>query len=220
MGHSMGGTMAYVFLRQQTQEWKNKYIRMMFTLGTPFIGTFKYLYGHLFFDDDDTARFTRVVRPAERTYPAFASLIPTRRFWGENTVFISSPNHNYTSSDFEQLFNDIGQPSAYEMASDAHDMIGDLDHPGVEVSCYGAVGVRTLRSVTARTTDLYNVLDREVIYGDGDGYVSTESMKICLKWGRQTNYRFQHRVFNGDHLGLVRDRQVTRVIAGDVSKIK
>lgn len=41
--HSMGGSMALHFLRLQTQAWKDKYIRRMVSLSTPWGGSVKAL---------------------------------------------------------------------------------------------------------------------------------------------------------------------------------
>jgi lysophospholipase III len=39
--HSMGGLMGLVFLQQQSQTWKDKYVRAFVTLGAPWGGTVK-----------------------------------------------------------------------------------------------------------------------------------------------------------------------------------
>lgn len=51
--HSMGGSMALHFLRQQTQSWKDQYIRRLISLSTPWGGAVKALkvfaIGELFY---------------------------------------------------------------------------------------------------------------------------------------------------------------------------
>jgi lysophospholipase III len=39
--HSMGGLMSLVFLQQQSQTWKDKYVRALITLAAPWGGTVK-----------------------------------------------------------------------------------------------------------------------------------------------------------------------------------
>lgn len=219
LGHSMGGNMAYVFLKNQTQEWKDKYIRLMFTLGTPWMGNFKYLYGFLFADDDQTAQLTTVVRSAERTFPSFAFLMPKAKYWGKDTIFISSPQRNYTPSNYEQFFNDIGSPKTYSMWSAVNGLMGDLEHPRVEIYCYGGVGVQTLRALIASSNNMSDLLRGKVVHANGDGYVNIESLEYCLRWGNQSNHQFRYKAFKAAHLDLIRDPVITEAIASDISQI-
>lgn len=43
MVHSMGGSMALHFLRGQSQDWKNRYVRRLVSLSTPWGGAVKAL---------------------------------------------------------------------------------------------------------------------------------------------------------------------------------
>lgn len=217
VGHSMGGTMAYWFLKKVPPDWKKKYIHTMATLGTPFMGTFKYFYGYLYSDDDETALLSRVVRPAERTFPSMAFLLPKKRYWGPDTVFISTPSRNYTVSNYKQFFEDLNLPNAYKMWLDVHDLLGDLDHPEVHVYCSGGIGIPTLRSVETSTNDLSKLSSkRKVAFGSGDGYVNIESLESCQRWSKNQNYRFKYRQFKAKHLDLTRDTDVTETIAQEI----
>ncbi|XP_074605476.1 lysosomal phospholipase A and acyltransferase-like [Brevipalpus obovatus] len=218
MGHSMGGSMIYVFLQKQEQQWKDKYIRALIPLATPFIGNFKYMYDYLFVDDYP-ASMSPIIRQAERTYPSMAFLVPNKKFWN-NTVFITTPTFNYTPFTYEKFFKDINQPIAFQMYQDVENLMEDLQHPRVDVYCYGGYGQRTLRSMIAKSNNLYNVIQREVIYGDGDEFVNIESLQSCIRWEEQSGeYKFKYKVFKTTHMGIIRDSSVTSIIAKEIREI-
>lgn len=218
IGHSMGGNMVYVFLQKQEQQWKDKYIRAFIPLATPFIGNFKYMYDYLF-ADDYPAFLSPVIRQAERTYPSMAFLIPNKKFWND-TVFIAAPTFNYTPFTYEKFFKDIGQPVAFQMYQDVENLMDNLQHPKVDIYCYGGYGQRTLRSMVAKSNNLYSMIQREVIYGDGDEFVNIESLESCVRWGEQSgDHKFTFAVFKTTHMGIIRDSSVTDIIAKKIREI-
>ncbi|XP_053207838.1 phospholipase A2 group XV-like [Panonychus citri] len=207
VGHSMGGSVVYIFLRKQSQEWKDKYIRLMWTLATPFGGNFKYMYDYLF-EDDYPGYLSSIIRRAERTFPSLAFLIPKPEAWGCEP-FITSPNSTYTPCNYEDFFRDIGQPKAYEMWKDVAHLQGSFEHPGVPIKCWGGGGQPTLRSMSTTSNNVYDTLRRTVVKeSDGDTFVNYQALRVCLKWNANTNYPFQFRTFNKTHMQMIRDSEV------------
>ncbi|RWS06598.1 Transferrin-like protein, partial [Dinothrombium tinctorium] len=183
VGHSMGGNIAYAFLRKQNLNWKNKHITALLTVATPWGGNFKYLYGYLH-DDDYPANMFPVIREAERSFPAMAFLLPQPRIFAES-IFIQTPNFNYSIKDFKKLFEVIKNTNAYNMYLDTKDTLEELQHPETNVFCIGGSGFKTMRSIKYEGDDFQS--EREIVYGDGDQFVNDESLRACLCVSQSNN---------------------------------
>lgn len=74
-----------------------------------------------------------VVRPAQRTYPSSAFLMPSDTYWSANEVLIITPKKNYTVSDFDEFFTDIQFETGKLLRNDTKDLVHDLVAPGTEI---------------------------------------------------------------------------------------
>lgn len=101
--HSMGCTFSYIFLKNQSTEWKNRFVKTWIVIGAPFGGTYRYLY--LYFADDDPplASMFKRIRLAERTYSSVPFLLPRPSVF-QNDVLVQTSSRNYTSLDYALFF--------------------------------------------------------------------------------------------------------------------
>lgn len=205
--HSMGCTFTYYFMRQQDPDWISRYISTWFVIGAPFGGAFKYMYG-AFADDDFPASTFPIIRPAERTFSTTAFLLPSKRTFTEQDVLVSTPNKNYTTSNIEEFFFDLKDFDSLDQYKDVKDLLGDeLNVSGLEslkIVCVGGTGERTLESAQFDTeiNSSGNRKNFRPIYGDGDGFLQTRSMRECLKFNDTSN-DFTFKEFQLDHMALV-----------------
>ncbi|RWS07185.1 hypothetical protein B4U79_16150 [Dinothrombium tinctorium] len=210
VGHSMGGNIAYLFLLQKSLEWKNKYIRCMLTIGTPWGGGFKYLYDYLF-DDDFFANYFKVIRSAERTYSAYSYLLPDPNVWND-LVLVETPSFNYTAHDLPKFLLDIQNENAYNMYLDTMNTNEDYKHPETNVYCIGGSGFKTLRSLKYSSDD-FNSQPTVIYENGGDEFVNEIAMRHCLKWQTNGNFSFNFKVLNYNHLDLIRNENASKLIA-------
>ncbi|RWS20166.1 Group XV phospholipase A2-like protein [Leptotrombidium deliense] len=201
VGHSMGGIIGYIFLIQQTSEWKNKYIRSLVTIGSPLGGGFQAMYGFLFDDDDPLVKKYKIVRQAERTWTGFTNLMPTKNTWN-TTVFIETPNKHYTIDEFCDFFEKIEYSIGCRMYLDSQvSEIATLPHPGTSVYCMGGLGKPTPLKLIYNDDDFRTTPTK--VYGDGDILVNKESFEKCLIW-KDKCFEFNYKAFdNTDHSGLI-----------------
>ncbi|RWS24235.1 group XV phospholipase A2-like protein [Leptotrombidium deliense] len=221
VGHSMGGNIAYIFLRNQTKVWKQKYIKALITIGTPWGGGFKYIYGFLH-DDDYPANLFRVIREAERTYPSYTFLVPTKTIWN-NTVLIETPSKNYTVDNLKEFFEKINNTLAYEMyEASQDDATLELKHPEVDVYCIGGLGFKTLHGLKYDNDNFSK--NETVLFADGDTFVNKEALEGCLRWSPQkTNlatFNFEYKIFNADHLQLIRNDEPVDYLVKLITELK
>lgn len=181
--HSMGSPLSLYFLHQQTQSWKDKYIRALITLGGVWGGSVKAL--KVFAAGDDLGAYvlpSRTLRGEQRTSPSTAWLLPSKLFWKEDETLVSIPNkRNYTIKDLKSFFDDINFGVGYEMRKDTENLLGTLEHPGVETHCLHGSGVSTVDSMSYK--DAAQFPDKPILqFGNGDGTVNIRSLRGCLRW--------------------------------------
>ena len=134
--------MSLYFLNQQTQTWKDKYIRSLVTLAGPWGGAVKSLEvaavgTDLGFDipieglDED---FKEDIRFVERTQPSLAWMMPSSEIWSGD-VLVKEPNANLeiTTENLSVFLNGIGVPNLALMYQDTQSLLAGLPAPGVEV---------------------------------------------------------------------------------------
>lgn len=133
--HSMGCLMLYMHLDKKPQDWKDKYIKSLITLGAPWGGSVKSVKEIVSGDNlgvsfmDSTS-----VRTISRTFPSVPFLFPKPGFWREDEPFLTvamSQNRNmtYTSSNYEDLLSDLNLPDTLEIYKDVSKLITQFRPP-------------------------------------------------------------------------------------------
>lgn len=103
--HSMGGPMSLLFLQQQPQTWKDKYIARIISLAGAWAGSAKAV--KVFAIGDDLGSFAlsgSVMRAEQITSPSLAWLLPSPHFWKDNEVLVSTATKQYTMKNLEEFF--------------------------------------------------------------------------------------------------------------------
>lgn len=103
--HSMGGPMTLVFLQQQTQKWKDKYIEQLVSLAGAWAGSAKAV--KVFAVGDDLGSFAlsgSTLRAEQITSPSLAWLLPSPHFWKPDEVLVNTPTKQYTMANLHEFF--------------------------------------------------------------------------------------------------------------------
>lgn len=209
IAHSMGGPMSLVFLQQQTQAWKNKYIRALVTLSGAWAGSVKAL--KVFAVGDDLGSYVlrqSILREMQITSPSLSWLLPSSLFWKESEVLVQTDGQNYTIKDLKQFFDDINYPLGWEMRKDVEQYSLNFAAPGVEVHCLHGFGVDTVDSLVFKSGKFPDGYPN-FVYGDGDGTVNKRSLEGCLHWVGKQKQKIYHQTFpKVDHMGILTDPKV------------
>lgn len=196
--HSMGGTYTTYFLRQQTEAWKNKYVRYMLSLNVPYGGAtallWLYASGYNWGINFISAK---KVRDEERTYESPAFMMPNDLAWNENDVVLITKDKQYTIKDYEEFFKDIGHRNGVKIWQRARvNTTEERMHPGVDFVCVYAHGLPTGSTLDYRRSHFPDE-QPSVLHEDGDKTVTTRSMKVCEMWDNHPKYKFELKKFKG-----------------------
>ena len=225
--HSMGAPVILYLLTQSgvvTQAWKDQYIGNFIPISGAWAGGNKALEvlisglssiyrgpGDIFnlflrLQDFIMAPFTPIIRSFQSIY----FLLPHPSVW-ENTILVSTPTQSYTASDYEQLFSDIGLTDGYAKYQGVENINKNFPSPNVPTHCLYGVGVDTPeRFHYTKPFPKGANEDPEVIMGDGDGDVSTNSSEVCLRWAHNNGgHSFKSMTFDRvDHLAIISNEDV------------
>ena len=105
VAHSMGGRMLLYFLQQMPQEWKDKYVKQIITLSTPWGGSIQaiqaisvgYDFGADLIQNDK-------MKQVQETCPSVVWLMPSKSFWKSNEVMVTMKGKNYTLENIDDFF--------------------------------------------------------------------------------------------------------------------
>lgn len=171
--------MTTIFFRQQTELWKGKYIARMISIAGSYGGTAIVL--RVYAQGDGMGEVPAIdLRNEEMSQPALAYLLPFPIFWKEDEVLVRSRSRTYTRSQYKELFEDLGYPTAYEYRKDNLRFIDDFSSPNVEIHCLYGLGIDTVAELDYPSDDLSEI--PEIIYGNGDGTINERSLKGCTFW--------------------------------------
>ncbi|XP_015921524.1 lysosomal phospholipase A and acyltransferase [Parasteatoda tepidariorum] len=209
--HSMGCPLMSYFFNQQTQQWKDKHIKAMVTLGGAWGGAVKAIKTFAAGENLGVFVISQInVRREQRTSPSLAYVMPSQLLWKDNEVMMITDKKNYTKNDFYQLFQDIDFPDGYEMYKDTLPYaLKGMNPPGVEIHCMHGINVtQTIEMLDYRNTSHFPD-NPKLIYGDGDGTVNVRSLEACLLWQGKQKQKIYHTPLNNvDHMGILADLHV------------
>jgi len=220
--HSMGSIMMLHFLHSQTQRWKDQYLRSFVSLAGVWGGTVDSVKVFAMGDNLGSRFLSAKNLLWEQTCPSLAWLLPSRDFWGEEEIFVSTPDKNFTRSDLPEFFNAVSPrlgPAFQAMANDTKDILAGLEAPRVELHCIHSTKVPTIERLNYRP-GYYPAYDPDLVTGDGDGTVNIRSLEACLKWKTEQEQPVFHKKFQGlSHLGMLRAATLIEHVAHVVADI-
>ncbi|XP_044289910.1 phosphatidylcholine-sterol acyltransferase isoform X2 [Varanus komodoensis] len=208
IGHSLGSLNILYFLLQQSQAWKDQFIKGFISMGAPWGGAVKSMRILASGDNQGIPIVSSIkLREEKRMATTSPWMFPTTMAWPETHIFISTPSHNYTYQDYERYFADVKYEDGWYMWSDIKDLLKGLPPPGVEVHCLYGTGLPTPETYIYDDGFPYeDPLD--IVYGDGDDTVNRRSMELCAQWQSQQKEKVHVLELPGmDHLNMVFDNR-------------
>lgn len=132
--HSMGSIMTLYFLNQQSQAWKEKYVRSFVSIAGVWGGTARAVKVFAVGDNLDSWFLNEKNLLWERTNPSLAWLMPGG-FWSEEEILVETEHQNFTRTNLAGFFEAVEGPNMGHMVEDTKDLVAKLTPPGVEVFC-------------------------------------------------------------------------------------
>jgi lysophospholipase-3 len=201
ISHSLGNNFFLSFLRTMTQTWKDTYLQTYFATAPPILGAFTavqsitsgYNFGIPFLSP-------AVAKVVQRTFLSTYFLLPYPKYY-QSQVLISIPGRNYSSLDYNDMFQALGVSNMYKPYTLSFDTTQPYEPPGVDTYCLYGYNVST--AVQEKYTDT-TFTKPTIINGDGDGTVPIESLTFCKTWADQTEKLLIVKGYKGqDHVGLL-----------------
>jgi len=190
VAHSMGNPMTHLFLTRQTQDWRDKFIHSFVSLAPPWGGAVKSV--KVMTSGDSLGIFivsTFKSRKYQRTMSSLPWLMPKPSFWKPDEVLVMTQKRNYTVSDYEALFRDMGWETGWEMYKDQISYGADFAPPGVENHNYYGVNVTTASAFLYSYWFPFPDNKPYEIAGNGDGTVNIRSLEGWRRWvGKQKQF--------------------------------
>lgn len=205
VAHSAGGLFTLYFLNQQTQNWKNKYIESIISLGTPWAGSSIVFEAFTSgFNFNVPVLLPRAARNQQRTSETNMLLLPKTPGFDEHKIFVTTPTKKYSLHNVNELFHDVG----YKDGSDKLMRFKGNDYqsmsPGVNMHCWYGTGIKTPDSYIYDDEKNFPDVDPvEVVMVDGDETVQITSLQFCKQWKNVTDV-FDIKEYPGQtHNGLL-----------------
>lgn len=214
VAHSLGCPITLHFLHQQSQAWKDKFIKSFISVGGVYSGS---TISVKMMASGDTLGIPTVkpiwVRRSQRTNPSGHYLLPRWPAWNPNDVIGITDKKNYTISNYQQFYNDIGYPEGFAFAKSVMNLTATLRAPGVPVHCLVTRNTPTAAQFDWRGKNWPDESPK-IIYGEGDGTVNWQSLKFCSNFATlQTQPVTTTMIENTDHLGVLKDRRFADHVA-------
>mmetsp|Transcript_105321 Transcript_105321/g.187210 ORF Transcript_105321/g.187210 Transcript_105321/m.187210 type:complete len:402 (-) Transcript_105321:26-1231(-) len=209
ISHSMGCLQTQYLLKNQSQEWKDKFVERWIPISGPWAGAVKELRLHASGDNQGVPLVSSLsIREEQRSYETNFWLMPMPRWFGNQTL-VSTNSRNYSAQDYDAFFEDIEYKAGKQLFRRVADLTSDAEAPGVEVLCLYSLGVDTPVSLSYGSKGFDKQPD--VVNGDGDGTVNDLSLKLCDRWKgpRASAERFA----NVTHAGMIsNDAVIQRIL--------
>lgn len=203
--HSMGGPITWYFLGHQPQSWKDKYVEAVISLAGAWGGSIKAVKVYTAGDNLGIYLISpQNIRKEQRSAPSLAFLLPLPTVWKSDDVLVQTPEKNYTTANFKDLFEALKLPDAYNMYLDTKDLLKTLPPPGVELHCLYGHTVNTVEKLVYQEGHFPD--SPEIIFGDGDGTVNIRSAKVCESFKDKQKQKVHAKPFpNMEHMAILKE---------------
>ena len=115
------------------------------------------------------------VRGEQRSYESSLLLLPTPQVWGDQ-ILIETPGKNYTSEDYEILFEKSNFQNGYERYQLIGNLTADLIPPGVDTIHMYGINVDTGTSFRYSSNNDFDS-EPQSLNGNGDGNIKVKMRK-------------------------------------------
>nr|CAH8869280.1 unnamed protein product [Trichobilharzia regenti] len=220
-GHSMGSLYTLNFLKHQTKEWKQKYIKAFVSVAAPLGGAVETLvfithgsnFGVFF-------RSTYPYRDVFRTMSSPTTVLPNAKLWSKEEYLIITPSHKYSAHDYRAYFSDADYPTGYNVLQRSESSFDPLEDPQdvSELYCVYSTGLLTVDQLIYKPPGLFRSAFPNqtplLRYGDGDGTVNLRSLQVCNKWPNVKSFELTGSL----HLSILNDKRLIDLLKEEITR--
>lgn len=228
--HSMGCTHLLAFLRRQPAAWRQKRIRKLISIGSPWAGSGKSLKALVVGDQLELPLVSVIkMRKLARTFPSIAGLLPQAAYFSAPTNglyptnsmgpnLVETPERAYNVNQMQELLRDLNLTLQWNWFDQTTKLI-DPKEPlaDVHIDCIHSLNIPT--PLTLRFKSLKDLPDGDykLVTGDGDGTVNYESLMVCSDWAQKLPDKVKHKVIlNTNHMALLSHKHLLDHLTDDV----
>lgn len=216
--HSMGCLNSVLLLNNQTQNWKDVYIKRLIALAAPWDGSVKAIGAMLYGDNLGIPLLNQnKLQSLQSTFPSLMYLFPRNPTFNNSRVLVSTKYKNYSLDNLDELFADAGLMDQMEMWYDTKSFAASLKAPNVELWCLYGSGIETPGKIVFKDTFAANTYIE--IESDGDGTVNIESLMACEQFQSEQKQPVYTRMFPSvDHIDILRGNEATDFIVSEIMR--
>jgi len=213
ISHSQGGLFSLHFLQQQSQHWLDQHVHRFIPLSTPWTGAVVQMVTYASgYNMNIPLIDPLIIREEQRSYETGVYLLPLPTTWQDkHQVLVQTPTANYTVQDYPHFFNDIEFPEGLDMMNNVLNLT-PLTHPRVNTSCVYSLGVDTPAGLVYGAG--FPDEQPEIIMGDGDGTVNTESLQDCRNFLTRAGDVVKEST--GTHTTILKNKEVFAFIKSQI----
>lgn len=226
--HSMGCNNILYFLQNQSQHWKDQYVKRVISIAAPWAGSLSALRATALGDNlgmpylFDEAKLNRAQRSLPSTIylfphikafegvPLIRSNIDTASTNSNNSQRQPSPIEVFHANNYKHFFDKIHHPDGYRIWLNTKDLLGSLEAPGVEVWCLYGENQRTLGRL--EFSGDFPESEEMDLYDNGDGTVTIQSSKFCRQWANEQSQPVHLKGFSTTHIDILKNSEVLATI--------
>ncbi|KAK8391238.1 hypothetical protein O3P69_017126 [Scylla paramamosain] len=203
--HSMGGPMIWYFLANQPQSWKDEYVEGVISMAGAWGGSIKAVKVYTAGDNLGIYLINpRSIREEQRSATSLAFLLPSPDLWKEDEVLVQTPEKNYTTANFKDMFEALNLPDAYNIYLDTKNLLKDAPPPGVDLYCLYGHGINTVEKLVYQEGSFPDKPD--LVFGEGDGTVNLRSAQVCESFASKQRQKVHAKAFPVmEHMAILKD---------------
>ncbi|KAF8718365.1 hypothetical protein HU200_025345 [Digitaria exilis] len=224
-GHSLGGAVAFEFVRNTPLPWRNRFIEHLFTVA-PTLSEGHVLTLASFISGPVSLLYVpsatrESLRSMWWTLEIAVANLPSPEVFGRRPLVITS-QRNYTAYDITELLATTGSGNGVIAFRDRERAKMDyFEAPMVPMTYMNGVGVQTPEQLIYSEDDFDR--DPQVVYGDGDDTINLISIlafeeKVGMQPGQRERFK-SVKVDKVSHSALVTDEQALKIIVGRIIEI-
>lgn len=219
MSHSSGSRLTYYFLKQMSEEWKDKYVRSFISIAGSFGGSVGTLVAVVSgqYDGPFGLKQEKSIE-LHRSFPGFLFDSPHAEAFNDTTIF-KYDGKNYSAADMIEILKIIGHKDGVKQWPKIDNLIPDMRDPGVDLICIKGKGLPTWENIVFTEPYTERAPKPDIIRGDGDGVVNAISADVCKRWNGRKNPPTFADYENIKHLDMVTNYDVLSFVQKQVVKL-
>ncbi|XP_065181884.1 phospholipase A2 group XV-like [Sycon ciliatum] len=223
ISHGMGAPVLKAFLLTMHSDWRDKYIKVWFSVQGVWLGLPKALQAIVSGLNLITQEHEADLADMERTMESALFLMPMLGLWPERAakqlVIVDKARKSYGVRDYVEMMKALNMTNAASRLDSVMTRRQEMHGaPGVRLYCMYGTGIDTTWAYNYETLD--GSAPTQEILGDGDGIVPLPSMQFCQDWvGKQSQPLVVKKLPKVEHTEAIQNKDVFQYIHAEIDAL-